>query len=654
MIINKAASIPLVQHDPFFSIWSSKEHLYDADPVHWSGNRQQMRGYLTTDGKIYSFLGDKEIHEPICQKSVNVTATATEYEFENELVKFQVRFVSPLLLDDKVLVSRPCTYVDFAVERKTAEKVSVNFALSSDIVQNTKDELIGFQSRYKEEFSYALMGRTQQQPLGQSCDKATIDWGYAYIASDEKNAKVYWDEANKKIGVSIDFSEESNSAGILLAYDDLLSVNYFGQWKKAYWTEKYATILTAMSAAFIDKAEVLEKARKLDAEIEEKAFAIGGEEYALLCDLSYRQVVAAHKLIVNDKGEFIFLSKENDSNGCIGTVDISYPSMPLFLLFDTEYVKGMLRPIFEFASRDVWEYEYAPHDVGKYPYAWGQVYGLTENFDKIWHMCNGRGVYPPLYMYPAGNNIYNEERQMPVEECGNMLIMTAMVCMLDGNADFAIPHKDVLKIWAEYLLIYGADPGNQLCTDDFAGHLSHNVNLSAKAIMGIEAYSKILCMLEEKELSQEYHAKAAQMAREWEKRAFADDHYMLAFDKPETWSLKYNLIWDKLFGSNLFSKNVYEREITYYINKANVYGTPLDSRATYTKSDWLAWCASMTDDKEQLQALLAPVAAYLENTESKVPFSDWYDTVSGKHCKFIARSVQGGIFMPMLKNLIYK
>ena len=31
-----------------------------------------------------------------------------------------------------------------------------------------------------------------------------------------------------------------------------------------------------------------------------------------------------------------------------------------------------------------------------------------------------------------------------------------------------------------------------------------------------------------------------------------------------------------------------------------------------------------------------------------VPFSDWYDTKTGRFVAFIARSVQGGVYMPLL------
>lgn len=647
MKVTRAASIPLIMHDPYFSIWSSSDHLYDADTVHWTGKRQQIRGYLTVDKTVYCFMGDKEFHQILPQISLDVTATATTYTFENDKVRLCCRFTSPLILSDPLLVSRPCTYIDFMVEKKNADNVKLDFIVSADLVRQEKDEVAGFAGTFKQDFSYASMGRMRQQPLGSSGDHTTIDWGYVYLAGNDKSTITY-DAANEAIRCQA--ADLNGQTTLILAYDDLASINYFGEWRKAYWTTRYKTILEAISAAFADQKKVCRQASEIDCEIEAKAKKIGGDEYAFLCAMSYRHAIAAHKLITDEDKNLIFLSKENDSNGCIGTVDVSYPSVPLFMLYNTEYVKGMLRPIFRFADCDVWTYDFAPHDVGRYPYAWGQVYGRSDEENKRFRSEN-QFVYPPYYMYPSGSNVYGLRDQMPVEECGNMLIMTAMVCRMEKNASFALPYMETLKTWREYLIRYGADPGEQLCTDDFAGHLSHNTNLSVKAIMGIEGYAQIAALAGEKDEAKKYHKIAADMASDWENRAKADDHYQLVFGegKKDTWSLKYNLVWDKLWKSGLFSDEVYEKELVYYKKKANRYGTPLDSRAVYTKSDWILWCAAMDDNTA---ALIQPVAAYLKETTTRVPFSDWYQTDSGRYCYFIARSVQGGIFMPMLAEQI--
>ena len=238
---------------------------------------------------------------------------------------------------------------------------------------------------------------------------------------------------------------------------------------------------------------------------------------------------------------------------------------------------------------------------------------------------------------------------MPVEECGNMLIMAALVTLKDRNLDFIREQMDLFDQWVEYLVKYGMDPGEQLCTDDFAGHLAHNINLSAKAILGIKAYAILEGMLGDSDMHDQYLEIAKEMAARWKKDSREDDHSLLAYGIKDTWSLKYNLVIDRLLGEGrLFEQELLEREADYYLKVANRYGTPLDSRADYTKSDWILWCCAMTNDGGKRRALMAPVADYLKNTKTRVPFGDWYDTKTGKYCQFIARSVQGGIYMPLL------
>lgn len=629
----RAPAVPLITVDPYFSVWSGDERLNAVRTMHWTGAGNSLLGIVTVDGEPYSFLGFNRFLIKMEQTALDISALSTKATFENEKIVLHICFTSPLLPDDFDIMTRPVSYmaVSYTAKDGKAHDVSVKVSASEELCLNRAGESPVIRETVtmpNASLSAIRMGNSEQKPLNRSGDDLRIDWGYFYLTvkNDGEKTEVSedtWEKLRQKHIMAQTHLSEGKTALYLFAYDDLgASIEYFHKPLRSYWNRDGKTIEQAITEAAADYTATLARAEAFSARLYADAKTAGGEKYAELLSLAFRQVIAAHKLVLDEAGEILFVSKECFSNGCAATVDVSYPSIPMFLLYAPELVKGMMRPIYRYALSPDWPYDFAPHDVGRYPLLNGQVYG---------------------------KNALNY--QMPVEECGNMLVMEANVALATGSADFAASHLEILKTWCDYLLKYGADPANQLCTDDFAGHLAHNCNLSLKAIMGIEGMSKIMKMLGNTAEAADYHEKAAAMADTWMKTALDEDgSSRLAFDRPGTYSMKYNMVWDKVWKTGLFTQEFRDSELKHNRAHFNRYGMPLDNRADNTKSDWLVWVASMASKKADFMSYIAPLWLAYHESPSRVPMTDWYDTKTSRIITFQHRSVQGGLFMRLLMD----
>ncbi|GGG99266.1 glutaminase family protein [Mucilaginibacter phyllosphaerae] len=577
------------------------------------------------------------------QTSVLINATQTIYNFTAGKADLQVTFTSPLLMDNLSLLSRPVTYVTYRVKANDDKmhQVSVYFGASADVARNRSSQTI-ITKKYNTGALNVLKAGTQAQPILQKKgDDLRIDWGYMYVAapvtakasqyiSNDSQALSSFVSGQKATAVTSGTSVCLNTVipfgkvgtvpvekFIEVGYNEIYSVQYFGKDLRPWWNKDgNKSIEGELKQAAADYKSIIKKCIAFDNAMNVKASAAGGLEYARLCAIAYRQAIAAHSLQRSPNGEILFLSKENFSNGSINTVDVTYPSAPLFLAYNPNLLKGMLNGIFYYSESGRFKKPFAAHDLGTYPLANGQTYG----------------------------------EDMPVEESGNMILLTAAIAKAEGNAAYAKKHWATLTTWVGFLVKEGLDPANQLCTDDFAGHLARNANLSVKAINGIAAYAMLANMLGDKATYLKYRAIGKDYVARWMQMANAGDHYSLVFEKPDTWSQKYNLIWDKLLDLDMFPRQVYQSEVKYYLGKQKEYGLPLDSRRTYTKSDWIIWTATLADNAADFKALTDPVYKYATETPSRVPISDWHETTNGKQVGFQARSVVGGYFMKLLQQ----
>lgn len=659
--ILRAPATPLVTHDPYFSLWSMADQLTDAPTKHWTGTSQPLNGLVRIDGKGYRYLGNADRAIPALEEvHREITPTRTIVALRSPEVQICVTFFTPAFPDDMKVMARPVTYLTWEVKTGDGRQHDVEIYLDAagTIATNDPGEPVVWSRAEIEGLNLLRVGTIGQHVLERFGDNLRIDWGYFYIAVPQGEGGAELTAGNQlyrqdflaqgRLPKSDDLGEprvpqsrhppapalnimlslgkvgrNPISRHVLLAYDDFYSVEYMNRKLLPYWRTEFGSFSAMLQAAEKQYPKLTVRAQKYDASLESDLIEAGGPEYATIATLAFRQAIAAHKLVEDTNGVPFFMPKENFSNGSISTVDVIYPSAPMFLLLNPKLASAQLEPVLRYAEMPRWKFPFAPHDLGVYPLANGQLYGGGEE---------------------------SEESQMPVEESGDLILLVDAIAHAEGEADLAGRYWPLLTKWAVYLTKKGLDPENQLSTDDFAGHLAHNTNLSIKAIEALGAYSQLAEQLGHHETALHYQSVSTAMASKWVRMADDGDHYRLAFDQPGSWSQKYNLVWDSVLGLHLFPETVSAKEIAFYKTHFNRFGIPLDGRASYTKLDWEMWTATLTRNPGDFRIFVHPVFDFLNQTTDRVPMTDWYDTITGRQKGFQARSVVGGVYIKLLAD----
>jgi len=407
------------------------------------------------------------------------------------------------------------------------------------------------------------------------------------------------------------------------------NINWLGEPQMAYWLTMWSDFLEMIDFFWTDYSVAVEAADVLDTQLLTDSFNAGGQAYADIITFSLRQAYAGNEFALTDNRP-IYYQKEISSGAFMQTVDVIYPAAPMFIYFNVTYLELLLEPLFYQMENGVWNMSFAMHDIGaRYPNAVGQGYG----------------------------------GDMPVEESANMLMMVGDIVFhprtsINHARQYALDHYDIMTKWATYLVENCLYPVEQLTTDDFIGHTQLNSGLALKGILGMATFARLSALVGN--VPNELYYR--QLVQEYIPIWFAEslhtdtDHLKMEYNVTDGYQFKYNALHDKLLDLNVVPELVYQMEADYYLTKLEDYGIPFVSTHDYTKSDWEIWTAAAFGDANPTlrTSLIEGLARFLETTEQRVPFTDWYVTANARHVGFQARPVAGGHFALLALDVMKK
>jgi hypothetical protein len=692
------SSVPLFGLDPLMQAHVSARGLSTSTDVRdWYARSKELVGLLRVGGRTFRFLGacnecpggaadGCECPVAMVERSVTVGSCRTELvsETPDGSARVTVNFVQTVAAENATLQTRPAALALVSVEllhgsvggvdggsstSTVSPRAQVYLDFSAEFCSDADSKAVRWDAFSEGPLRGVRLGTVEQKVLSHSGDKAGIDWGFLYVGSADGGATAgagasfalrtefarsgllsgpgassAWprpavrSRADKAVAAVVrDLGELSagRAVGLSVAfgYDDVASVLYYGRPLRAAWTRAYRSVPAALAEAAAQPGPALERARRHEALIADAMELAGGPGYAALGLLAYRTTLAALKPVWDERdARALCFLKEISTNGDMNTVDVIYPASPMLLAFAPELLAALLLPIMALANNETtrrYARPFAPHELGTYPVA---------------------------------DHGSEEQEPMPMENSGNMLLMLLGVLQRQphaaGTAWFYPHYWPLLRTWADDLVATLPFPEEQLCTDDFNGRLANNTNLAAKAIVALRAFADI-CVRVGEQGCDVYAARAKGFADTW--LALAQEtgpgkwgrHTKLAFAKSASYSIKYNIVWQQLLRlDGPFPAQLLRDEVAFYKQVANRYGVPLDSRNANTKLDWLAFAATMADDRADFVQIMAPIYDMVDQQHMVQPVCDLYDTTTAENPYFDGfrnRPVLGGIFARMLR-----
>ncbi|GME48215.1 Six-hairpin glycosidase-like protein [Neofusicoccum parvum] len=663
-------ALPLAVKSPYLNTWlnagsdgGNGGYLAGQWPVHWSNQITGWAGMIRVDGTAYKWMGDPLAADGpavVSQDSYEYTSTKSIFNMNVDgKVAMNITFLSPIFPDDFQRQSLIFSYLNVEVSSIDGSEHDVQLYsdISAEWVTGDRTKVAQWEYETSSDLAYHKVYRQTQQAFSENADQA--EWGNWYYATDAVDGMTFQSGADNDVrgafanngslantkdtnfravndnwpvmAFAVDVgSVSSNSVNTLftLGLCQQEAIQFAGSDgylpRPSLWTDYFSDDVAALDFFHKDYSTATDRATALDSKISSDAIGAAGQDYLTITSLSVRQVFAAVQLVGTQDKHWIFM-KEISSNGNMNTVDVIFPAHPLFLYTNPELLRLVLEPLYENQESGQYPNDYAMHDLGaRYPNATGHSDGLDE--------------------------------PMPLEECGNMLIMALAYYQRTQNLDWLNAHYDILRQWTTFLTDEALYPNNQLSTDDFAGTLANQTNLALKGIIGIEAMSQIADLTSHPDEASTDHNTSTSYIAQWQDLAIVPQsgdtpaHTNLAYGDADSHGLLYNLYAARELGFDLVPQEIFEQQSAFYPTVERRFGVPLDTRNTYTKTDWEMFVAAIASD-ETRDMFHSDIAAWINETPTNRALTDLYETETGDYpsgITFVARPVMGGTFALLL------
>jgi hypothetical protein len=369
------------------------------------------------------------------QKFVKMTATQTSYTFQCGQIDLNLRFTSPLLLDNIEIMSRPINYISYEIESLDGKEheVDLYFETTPAWASNGTFHTSTSKMYEKDNLVFLKTGLTEQKIFDFEDNAKEINWGYFYMCAEKVNSKAYLGEAslmrsqfmkNRTVskdtintsgacmGIIQSLGKQKESSGkIMIGYDDIYSIQYFGENLRPYWNKNGNRILEELFvSANQDFKKIIKECSTFDEMLLNKITDELGCVYATFFAENFRPSITRNKLVGGKDSDYILF--------CIdGTWGLKNNSL-LFQRYNINLLKAQLEPIFHYYESGKWSKIYPPSNLGQYPLANGQI---SESYD-------------------------------PVETTSNILVICAVITALEGNTDYIQTHWLTLTKWNDYLV----------------------------------------------------------------------------------------------------------------------------------------------------------------------------------------------------------